>query len=120
MTGAADVDAYIAALHAPFRDALTRLRAAILALLPEGTEKISYAMPGVWQGGKMIAGYAAFSKNCGLYPHSGTVVPALADRIEAEGFRWSKSGITFPPDRLPSAELVAAVITARLKEVGQA
>lgn len=119
MTGAADVDAYIAALDAPFRDALRRLRAQLLALLPEGTERISYAMPGVAQGGRMVAGYAAFSRNCGLYPHSGSIVPALSGRVEAEGFKWSKSGVTFPPDRLPSPGLIEAIVTARLKELGQ-
>ena len=120
MTGAADVDAYIAALDAPFRGAIERLRADILSLLPEGQETISYAMPGVRQGGKMVAGYAAFSKHCGFYPHSGRVIPSLGDRIDAEGLKRSKSGITFPPDRLPSRDLLEAIITGRLAEAGLA
>ena len=61
--------------------ALTALRATLADLLPGHLEVISYAMPGFRQPGpkgKMVAGYAAFARHLGLYPHSGRIIPQLA------------------------------------------
>jgi uncharacterized protein YdhG (YjbR/CyaY superfamily) len=113
---AAEVDAYIAALPADQRAALTALRARLKALLPDHLEVMSYAMPGLRQPGpkgKMVAGYAAFAKHLGLYPHSGSVIP----KIDCTPFKTSKSGVLFTPDRpLPDA-LLRQIIEARRAEL---
>ncbi|MBL9072645.1 DUF1801 domain-containing protein [Tabrizicola sp.] len=112
----ASVDAYIAALPPDQRDALTDLRARLNALLPDHIEVMSYAMPGFRQPGpkgKMVAGYAAFAKHLGLYPHSGSVIP----RIDCSPFKTSKSGVLFTPDRpLPDA-LLRQIIETRQAEI---
>jgi uncharacterized protein YdhG (YjbR/CyaY superfamily) len=111
-----EVDAYIAALPADQRDALTTLRDRLKALLPDHLEVMSYAMPGFRQPGpkgKMVVGYAGFAKHLGLYPHSGTVMPL----IDGAPFKTSKSGILFTPDqRLPDA-LLEKIIQTRQAEL---
>ncbi|MFO1202924.1 MAG: DUF1801 domain-containing protein [Tabrizicola sp.] len=111
-----EVDAYIAALPADQRDALAALRARLKALLPDHLEVMSYAMPGFRQPGpkgKMVAGYAAFAKHLGLYPHSGSVIP----QIDCTPFKTSKSGVLFTPDRpLPDA-LLRQIIETRQAEI---
>ena len=112
----AEVAAYIAALPPDQREALTTLRARLLARLPDHIECMSYAMPGFRQPGAkggMVAGYAAFAKHLGLYPHSGTVIP----RIDCTPFRTSKSGVLFTPDQpLPDA-LLDRILAARQAEL---
>ena len=113
-----EVDAYIAALPPDQRDALTTLRARLKALLPDHLEVMYYAMPGFRQPGakgKMVAGYAAFARHLGLYPHSGSIIPRL--QAECTGFKTSKSGVLFTPDRpLPEA-LVAQIVALRQAEI---
>lgn len=116
LDGEAAVDAYIAALPADQRDALTALRARLKALLPDHPEVMSYAMPGFRQPGpkgKMVAGYAAFARHLGLYPHSGSVIP----QIDCAPFKTSKSGVLFTPDQpLPEA-LLRQIVATRQAEI---
>jgi uncharacterized protein YdhG (YjbR/CyaY superfamily) len=73
-------------------------------------------MPGFRQPGpkgRMVAGYAAFAKHLGLYPHSGTVIP----RIDCTPFETSKSGVLFTPDRPLPDSLVETIIRARQAEI---
>jgi len=124
-SGAAQVDAYLAAIPEPFRAALADLRASLRASLTQRgrdfEECISYAMPGfrLTPGGRrgaMVAGYAAHKKHCSLYPHSGTVLPALAPLIGSRGH--TRSALHFTDrDPLPG-DLLAAVLDARLAEIG--
>lgn len=112
----AEVDAYIAGLPPAFQTALTALRQLLRGLLPDHVECLSYAMPGFrapGPKGKMIAGYAAFARHCGLYPHSGTIIP----QIDCTPFKTSKSGVLFAPDTPLPAELVTRIIRARQAEV---
>ncbi|MBW6506958.1 MAG: DUF1801 domain-containing protein [Rhodobacteraceae bacterium] len=112
-------DAYLARLPAPQRDALQALRAVLRAALPGAAECISYAMPGFrMPGGKMVAGYAAFSRHLGLYPHSGGVIPGFAAECAALGFKTSKSGVLFTPDHPLPDDLVRRILAARLAEIG--
>lgn len=112
----AAVDAYLAALPDDQCSALTDLRARLKALLPDHVEVMSYAMPGFRQPGpkgKMVAGYAAFAKHLGLYPHSGSVIPL----IDCAPFKTSKSGVLFTPDHpLPDA-LLRQIIETRQAEL---
>ena len=73
-------------------------------------------MPGIRHpSGRMVAGYGAFSRHLGLYPHSGGVIPLLG--TQAAGFRTSKGGLLFTPARpLPEA-LVIRILDLRLAEI---
>lgn len=111
-----DVEAYLAALPPGPQAALRNLRNRLLHLLPGHVECLSYAMPGLREPGakgRMVAGYAAFARHLGLYPHSGTVIP----QIDCRPFRTSRSGVLFTPDQpLPEA-LLLAIITTRKAEL---
>jgi uncharacterized protein YdhG (YjbR/CyaY superfamily) len=116
MSGAADVDAYLAALPDDQRSALTGLHARLKTLLSDHIECMSYAMPGFRQPGpkgKMVVGYAAFAKHLGLYPHSGTVIP----KIDCTPFKTSKSGVLFTPAQPLPDTLLEKIIRTRQAEL---
>jgi len=114
MIGAAAIQTYLSALPADQRAALQALRAVIRTHLPQAEECICYAMPGFRQG-KMVAGYAAFARHCGFYPHSGAIIPQLL--ADCTGFKTSKSGVLFTPGKpLPTA-LVHKILDLRLAEI---
>ena len=114
-----DVDAYIANLTNPAQQqALQTLREVIRRRLPDHIECLSYAMPGFRQpgkNGKMVAGYAAFAKNCGYYPHSGNIVPQFAADLAA--FKTTPGAIQFTPEHPLPEPLVLRLIDARLAEI---
>ena len=94
----ADHDAYIAGAPGNLRPQLVRLRAQLAEALPDAEEVIAYKMPGFRIGQTIIAGYAAFSKQCGLYL-SASAIASHADEIAAAGLKPTKTGITFSPSR---------------------
>ena len=107
---------YLAALPPDQRAALETLRAQLLAYLPGATECLSYAMPGLRHAsGKMVAGYAAFARHLGLYPHSGSILPQIP--LETTAFKTSKSGILFTPATPLPLGLVHHILDLRLAEI---
>lgn len=96
MTQITDHDSYIAAAPEPFRPLLGQLRTQLARALPDAEEIVAYDMPGFRIGTSIVAGYAAFSKQCGLYLSSGAIT-ALADDIAAAGLKATKTGVTFSP-----------------------
>lgn len=91
-----DHDAYIAAAPEAFQPTLRRLRATLARALPDAEEMVAYNMPGFRVGDSVVASYAAFTKQCGLYvlPHA---ITEHADDIAAAGLKATKTGITFSP-----------------------
>ena len=81
----ADHDAYIQAAPAAMRPLLERLRAQLRAALPEAVEVVKYNRPGFEIDGSVVAGYAAFSKQCGIYVAPGAIA-AHRDDIAAAGY----------------------------------
>lgn len=105
MSTVTDHDAYIAAAPEPFQPALRQLRAVLARTLPEAEEVVAYDMPGFRIGGTVVASYAAFSRQCGLY----LLPDALAqhaEEIAAAGLKATKTGVTFPPRTPPPDDLV--------------
>ena len=114
--GPAEVEAYLSVLPAAQQAALRKLRATLARLLPDHIECLSYAMPGFRQPGpkgRMVAGYAAFARHLGLYPHSGSVIPNL----DCTPFKTSKSGVLFTPAQPLPDSLVETIIRARQAEI---
>jgi uncharacterized protein YdhG (YjbR/CyaY superfamily) len=100
---AADHDAYIAEAPKDLRPLLIQLRAQLAAALPDAEEVIAYKMPGFKIGEAIVAGYAAFSKQCGLYL-APAAITAHADDIAKAGLKCTKTGVTFSPKQpIPDA-----------------
>lgn len=123
MAAPTDIDAYLAALpREDHRRALSDLRALIRDILPDAVEGMSYAMPAHRlaapsgrKPGKVVIGYASFARHCGVYAHSGGVVPRLAPRFPA--WKASASGFLFTPDHPLPADLLRQMIELRLAEI---
>lgn len=113
-----EVETYIAACRPDQAIALQTLRALIKTRLPDHTECLSYAMPGFRQPGpkgKMVAGYAAFAKNCGFYPHSGNIIPQFAAELAA--WKTTPGAIQFTFTHMIPEGLILRLIDARLTEI---
>lgn len=110
----ADHDAYIAEAPEALRPLLVRLRAQLAHALPDAEEVIAYKMPGFRIGQSLIAGYAAFSKQCGLYL-APSAIASHADDIAAAGLKSTKTGITFAPNQPIPDTLVEKLALASRK-----
>lgn len=117
MNQISDHDAYIDEAPEAFRPLLTQIRALLARTLPDAEEIIAYKLPGFRIGKSIIVGYAAFSKQCGLYVSSGAIT-AHADEIAAAGFKATKTGITFTPQRPVSDELIKRLALASRRDLG--
>lgn len=96
---------YIAAAPEQFRPLLARLRETLSQALPDATEVIKYDLPGFEIAGKVVAGYAAFSKQCGLYV-AAKAIADHADDIAASRLKATKTGVTFSLKKPIPDELV--------------
>lgn len=105
LTVFADHDAYIAEASEELRPLLIRLRAQLARALPDSEEVIAYKMPGFRIGQSIIAGYAAFSKQCGLYL-SPSAITSHADDIAAAGLSLQRPA---PLSRRASQSLTSSL-----------
>jgi uncharacterized protein YdhG (YjbR/CyaY superfamily) len=110
-TMVADHDSYIAEAPEELRPLLVRLRVRLAQALPDAEEVIAYRMPGFRIGQSIVAGYAAFSRQCGLYV-SPSAIESHADDIAAAGLKSTKTGVTFSPARPIPDELVEKLALA--------
>jgi uncharacterized protein YdhG (YjbR/CyaY superfamily) len=117
MKTVADHDAYIAAAPEPFRPALRRLRALLNRALPDAEEIVAYNMPGFRIGKLVVASYAAFSKQCGLYVLPGAISEHAAE-IAAAGLKATKTGITFSPQKPIPDDLVERLARTARRDAG--
>lgn len=115
MTTFADHDAYIAKAPKELRPLLVRLRAQLADTLPDAEEVIAYNMPGFRIGKSVVAGYAAFSKQCGLYL-APSAITSHADDIAAAGLKSTKTGVTFSPKQPIPDKLVRKLALASKKD----
>lgn len=117
MMAIADHDAYIAAAPEAFHPELQRLRAILGRALPDSEEMVAYNMPGFRIDGTVVASYAAFSKQCGLYLRPGAIADHAED-IAAAGLKATKTGITFSPSKPIPEDLVERLVRASREEAG--
>lgn len=109
-------DAYIAAAPEPFRALLGQVRAQLSRALPDAREVMKYDMPGFEIGETVIAGYAAFSKQCGLYVDPGAIA-AHAGEIASLNLKATKTGVTFSASRPITDELVEKLaVSSRIRK----
>lgn len=116
MATIADHDSYVAAAPEAFRPVLEHLRTLLREALPDAEEMTAYDMPGFRVRGTVVASFAAFSKQVGLY----VLAPAISEHaaeIAAAGFKTSKTGVTFPPRKPIPDDLVTRLARTSLQHV---
>ncbi|MHA6629395.1 iron chaperone [Pseudonocardia sichuanensis] len=116
MATIADHDSYIAAAPEAFRPVLDHLRDLLRRALPDAEEMTAYNMPGFRIRGTVVASYAAFSKQVGLY-FLAPAISAHAEEIAEAGLRASKTGVTFSPRKPVPDHLVIRLARASRKHV---
>ncbi len=112
---AAEIDAYLAGLPEPKRGTLEMLRTTILEIIPESEQGISYAIPAFRVEGKVVAGFAAFTRHLSYVPHSGSVLAVVEDDLA--GYSHSKSVLRFEIDTPLPPNLVKKLISVRLAQI---
>jgi uncharacterized protein YdhG (YjbR/CyaY superfamily) len=117
MTQPSDHDAYIAAAPEELRPLLENLRARLSRVLADAEEVIAYGMPGFRIGKTIVAGYAAFSKQCGLYVSPGSI-RSSAGEIAKAGLKATKTGVTFSPSKPIPDALIEKLARASRKDLG--
>jgi uncharacterized protein YdhG (YjbR/CyaY superfamily) len=107
------VEEYLAAVPAPQRAALEKLRRTIRAAAPKATEGLAWGMPSfrlrVW-----LVCYAAFKDHCSFFPMSVAVMEQHARPLKP--FSTTKGTIRFTPDKPLPAALVRSIVRARIAE----
>jgi uncharacterized protein YdhG (YjbR/CyaY superfamily) len=111
-----EIDRYLATLDEPKRSTLEALRRSILEVVPEAEQCISYGMPAFKVRGKTVAGFAAFKHHLSYLPHSGSVLPALADDVTP--FEHTKGSLHFAIDKPLPKRLVRKLVTTRMRQLG--
>ncbi len=111
-----EIDRYLATLDQPKRRTLEALRSSILECVPDAEQCISYGMPAFKVEGKTVAGFAAFKNHLSYLPHSGSVLPALADDLA--GYEMTKGSLHFAIDEPLPGRLVNKLVTTRLRQLG--
>jgi uncharacterized protein YdhG (YjbR/CyaY superfamily) len=96
---------------------LSRVRAQLSQALPDAQEIIKYDIPGFQIRETIIAGYAAFTKQCGLYVDAGAIA-AHADEIASLKLKATKTGVTFSIDKPITDELVCKLAISSRKKKG--
>jgi uncharacterized protein YdhG (YjbR/CyaY superfamily) len=115
---AQEVDEYLNAVDEPKRTTLRALRQAIVEIIPDAEQVISYRVPAFRVDGKSVAGFAAFKDHLSYLPFSGSVLQELGD--ELDGYTMTKSALHFPVDSPLPTSLVKKLIGARLEQIGRA
>lgn len=113
-----DIDAYVAALEEPKRSTLEALRKAIMEVVPEAEQGLSYGAPAFKVQGKTVAGFAAFKNYLSYLPHSGGVLAELGDDVAS--YETSKGSLKFAVDKPLPKRLVKKLVTTRIRELGVA
>jgi uncharacterized protein YdhG (YjbR/CyaY superfamily) len=111
---ALEIDQYLEALEEPKRTTLAQLRQAILDIVPEAEQGLSYGVPAFKVRGKTIAGFAAFKSHLSYLPHSGSVFPQL--EAELTGYSTSSGALRFSIDEPLPTRLVERLIAVRLQQ----
>ena len=111
---AREIDEYLDSLEEPKRSTLATLRDTIMEIVPDAEQGISYGMPAFKLRGKTIAGFAAFKNHLSYLPHSGSVIPELAE--ETAGYTSTKGSLHFPIDVPLPKTLVRKLLNVRMKQ----
>jgi uncharacterized protein YdhG (YjbR/CyaY superfamily) len=109
------VDTYLARVDPEKRPALERIRTLAKEIVPNAEETISYRMPTLTFRGIPFFGFAAHARHIGIYPFSGSVLPALD--AELGDYSRSRAALRVPYDRPITKALLKKIIARRLATI---
>jgi uncharacterized protein YdhG (YjbR/CyaY superfamily) len=107
-----DVEEYFSWFPQETQEKMSQVKSAILKVMPQAEEGISYAMPTYKYKG-LLAHYAAYEKHIGFYPGSLAIEVFAAD---IKGYKSAKGSIQFPLNKPMPLDLVTRIVEFRLKE----
>ncbi len=110
---AKDIDEYIAAFSDEIQANLVKLRATIKKAAPKAEEKMNYAIPTFFLGGKNLVHFAAYAKHIGFYP---TPSGITAFAKELKPYSTSKGAVQFPLDKPLPLALITRIVKYRVAE----
>mgnify|MGYP003700266591 FL=1 len=117
MTRVSDHDSYIEKASEPLRPLLRNLHKQLSHALADAEEVIAYNMPGFKIGDTIVVGYAAFTRQCGIYLSAGAI-SSLAKEITEAGLKATKTGVTFSPAKPIPDDLIGKLAQASRKDHG--
>jgi uncharacterized protein YdhG (YjbR/CyaY superfamily) len=79
-----EIGDYLTALDEPKRGTLDALRRSILTVIPDAEQCISYGLPAFRVDGTVVASFGALTNHLSYFPHSGSVVPEVADDLASD------------------------------------
>ncbi|MFB0837736.1 MULTISPECIES: iron chaperone [unclassified Arthrobacter] len=109
------VDDALAGMHEPDRGCLQHMVGVARSLAPDATEGMSYGMPALKLDGKPLFAVAVAATHLSIFPFSGNVVEAVADRLE--GFSLSKGTIRFSAGHPVPEDVVKDIVRLRIAEI---
>lgn len=109
------VDDALAKLGEPDRGCLQHVMDIARSLVPDATEGMSYGMPALKLDGKPVVAAVAAAKHLSIFPFSGAVVEAVADRLE--GYSLSKGTIRFTAGHPVPDDVVEDIVRLRIAEI---
>lgn len=109
------VEQYLASVSEPAQTTLRALRQTLRELMPDAIEGMSYAMPCFAENGQPVAGYFAWKKHCSYYPHSGSILSALGERVA--GYNQTRAALHFPLDEPLAPDIVAMLVEAKREQL---
>jgi uncharacterized protein YdhG (YjbR/CyaY superfamily) len=109
----ASVQAYLADVGPKERAVLKKIRAAVLAVVPDAGEKISYGMPAFTYNGNLLY-YGAMKDHLSLFPGSKSVVRTFASELKP--FDAKEGTIRFTVEKPLPVTLIKKIAKARAAE----
>ncbi len=106
------VDEYIAVASPDVKEYLEQLRMAILQVVPQAQEGISYEMP-VYKLNGVLVYFGGFTKHVSLFPGPKAIV---AFKEELTAYKTSAGTIQFPINKPIPIDLVKKIVQFRMKE----
>ena len=105
-----DVETYIAQFPDEVQKILEKIRAIILAEVPEAEERISYAMPGYYLNKKPLVYFAGYKNHIGFY-----ATPTGHEKFEKElsKFKQGKGSVQFPLNQAIPYDLIKEIMKFR-------
>jgi uncharacterized protein YdhG (YjbR/CyaY superfamily) len=108
------IDDYLNRFSAPEKAEIEKIRLIVNKFVPEAQEVVTYGMPGFKYKGKYLVAFSVFRDHLGLFPTPGPI-ETLKDKLT--GFKTSKGGIQFTPQKPIPESLIKEILLTRVAEI---